>query len=223
MATERDRRRALASSSGVVAVATRVPAQAAERPDGWNPPPGHAIRHEEPFTHGGGPELHHESRGDITRFHEVVAPHWVHGEHLRRTGWWWVVDGEWYFYPAPLYPYPDPYVPPGVIALAPLPSPVPTSPAYWYYCRPAGPARGPGSAAAPASTREAARTARHTAMTRDDWDGADRTDSESGDLGRARRRGRSLKVLATSARTARGAGTPLSGARSSSLRSRAAR
>lgn len=59
---------------------------------------------------------------------------WVHDRHDGRFGWWWVAAGMWYFYPAPVYPYPDPYTPPvvtviqqpSVQAQAPLP--------YWYYC-----------------------------------------------------------------------------------------
>ncbi|HUZ71675.1 MAG TPA: hypothetical protein VMU87_01710 [Stellaceae bacterium] len=49
-----------------------------------------------------------------------------------RLGWWWVVGPTWYFYPAPIYPYPypDPYVPP-VVTAPPA--------ATWYYCsNPAG-------------------------------------------------------------------------------------
>jgi hypothetical protein len=41
------------------------------------------------------------------------------------------VDGAWFFYPAPVYPYPDPYIPPSAVAEAPPPQP---SPQYWYYC-----------------------------------------------------------------------------------------
>jgi hypothetical protein len=51
--------------------------------------------------------------------------HWIHGVHLGRLGWWWVVGDGWYFYPAPVYPYPDPYVPPAVVA---------PQAGYWYYC-----------------------------------------------------------------------------------------
>ena len=29
-----------------------------------------------------------------------------------RFGWWRVVGGLWYWYPTPIYPYPDPYTPP---------------------------------------------------------------------------------------------------------------
>jgi hypothetical protein len=54
---------------------------------------------------------------------------WIHGRHDGRLGWWWVVNGTWYFYPQPVYPYPDPYVPPAVVA-----SPAPAGQA-WYFCR----------------------------------------------------------------------------------------
>lgn len=80
--------------------------------------------------------------GDIHRFHEHDYDHWrggnwFNGFHDGRNGWWWVVDGIWYYYPAPIYPYPDPYTPPVVIA---TPAPVaPAPPSYVYYCRnPAG-------------------------------------------------------------------------------------
>src|SRR6266481_9539876 len=47
----------------------------------------------------------------------------------------------WYWYPTPVYPYPDPYTPPVVVQAAP-PSPPPQPqalPPTWYYCdRPAG-------------------------------------------------------------------------------------
>jgi len=74
---------------------------------------------------------------DIVRFHEHDIElwrhgRWFHGDHLGRLGWWWIVGGVWYFYPAPVYPYPDPYVPPGVVA-------APGAVQYYYYCnRPHG-------------------------------------------------------------------------------------
>jgi len=82
---------------------------------------------------GEGREVEHWRRGDIARFHERDLDRWhggrwFHGEHIGREGWWWIVDGTWYFYPAPVYPYPDPYSPPEVAAQA---SPAPQ---YWYYC-----------------------------------------------------------------------------------------
>lgn len=65
---------------------------------------------------------------------------WVHGPHGGRNGWWWVVGGTWYFYPAPVYPYPDPYVPPVAAAPGPpLPAAAPPPPAQYYFCdRPRG-------------------------------------------------------------------------------------
>jgi hypothetical protein len=59
---------------------------------------------------------------DVDRWH---GGHWFHGEHLGRLGWWWIVGDGWYFYPAPVYLYPDPYIPPAVVA---------PSADYWYYC-----------------------------------------------------------------------------------------
>lgn len=75
--------------------------------------------------------------GDIRRFHERDldrwrAGRWLHGRHLGRLGWWWVVGGMWFLYPAPIYPYPDPYPPPTVMASAPPPEQPPVQ--YWYYC-----------------------------------------------------------------------------------------
>jgi hypothetical protein len=95
--------------------------------------------HEHDHEHEHEHERGHASRGhggwqdrDIHRFHEHDLAHWRsgawhHGSHAGRSGWWWVVGGVWYFYPAPVYPYPDPYAPP---AAAP-PSPAPTT---YYYC-----------------------------------------------------------------------------------------
>jgi hypothetical protein len=39
------------------------------------------------------------------------------------------VAGARYFYPTPVYPYPDPYLPPAAV-----PSPPPAETQYWYYC-----------------------------------------------------------------------------------------
>jgi hypothetical protein len=54
---------------------------------------------------------------------------WWHGFRGGRIGWWWLADGFWYWYDAPVYPYPgyvgeyyvpsDAYAPPGQV---------------WYYC-----------------------------------------------------------------------------------------
>lgn len=92
---------------------------------------------------------HWEGR-EIHRFHEHDVQiwrggHWHHGRHAGRLGWWWIAAGVWYFYPAPVYPYPDPYVPPVVVSppvivapqtTVPAPAPAPAQPPaqYWYYC-----------------------------------------------------------------------------------------
>ena len=87
-----------------------------------------------------GHEVQRWRHGDIGRFHEGDRDRWrggrwAHGEHLGRLGWWWIVDGVWYFYPAPVYPYPDPYVPSTVLVQgSPPPPPPQAAPQYWYYC-----------------------------------------------------------------------------------------
>ena len=88
----------------------------------------HGRPHERDVRHG--PRWH----GEIGRFHDHDLGlwrdgRWTHGRHDGRLGWWWVVAGLWYFYPSPVYPYPDPYQPPVVS----LPATPPT-PQYWYYC-----------------------------------------------------------------------------------------
>lgn len=35
-----------------------------------------------------------------------VGGRWDHGWHNGRFGWWWFAGGFWYFYDAPVYPYP---------------------------------------------------------------------------------------------------------------------
>lgn len=96
----------------------------------------------------GRPEFrsHTDFRGrDIRSFqpHELAhwrSGRWHHQSHGGRFGWWWVVDGGWYFYPQPVYPYPAfassdadfEDVPPfGPEAEMPDSSP---PMAYWYYC-----------------------------------------------------------------------------------------
>jgi hypothetical protein len=85
-----------------------------------------------------GPSQHW--RGDISRFHEHDrnvwrGGHWSHSRHDGRLGWWWGAGGLWYWYPAPVYPYPDPWVPPLALS-GPVESVVPVSPPaqYWYFC-----------------------------------------------------------------------------------------
>ena len=86
--------------------------------------------------HGGGPNraAHSDPHwgGDIHAFrdHDLAywrGGHWFHGPHGGRKGWWWTVGGAWYFYPAPIYPYPNPFLPP-------IMAPAPAAVTYWYYC-----------------------------------------------------------------------------------------
>ena len=79
--------------------------------------------------------------GDIARFHERDWPlwrggHWAHARHDGRLGWWWVAGGLWYFYPAPIYPYPNPWEPPTTVLVTPPETVVPAAPPtqYCYYC-----------------------------------------------------------------------------------------
>lgn len=64
---------------------------------------------------------------------------WQHSWHDGRYGWWWIAGGEWFFYPQPVYPYPDPYayVPLQTVVVQP-PPPQTIAPQtvqqLWYYC-----------------------------------------------------------------------------------------
>jgi hypothetical protein len=101
--------------------------------------------------HRGRGEARERWQGDIRRFHDHDIArwrqgHWVSGVHGGRRGWWWIVGPTWYWYPAPVYPYPDPYQPPLAVVPA-LPEPFPPGAAgvapqaptgYWYYCRDSG-------------------------------------------------------------------------------------
>jgi len=102
--------------------------------------------------HGGGGHQgeHRDGRDwggerDIRHFEDRHLPvwrggNWYHGPHAGRTGWWWIAAGSWYFYPQPVYPYPDPYIPPVVVVQsAPSSSQtttaaVPPPAQNWYYC-----------------------------------------------------------------------------------------
>jgi len=54
---------------------------------------------------------------------------WWHGRWHGRFGWWWWANGGWFFYDAPVYPYPD-YVSDTYYDV-----PGADYSAYWYYCR----------------------------------------------------------------------------------------
>jgi hypothetical protein len=98
-----------------------------------------AIRPSAADEHGHGHDAGHGHvygwQGDIRHFHEhdIVrwrGGRWFHGPHGGRAGWWWIVGPTWYFYPAPVYPFPDPYLPP----VAAGPPPAPPASQVWYYC-----------------------------------------------------------------------------------------
>jgi hypothetical protein len=71
---------------------------------------------------------------------------WRHDYRDGRWGWWWVVDGLWYWYDAPVYPYPGlvsvvtyapPLPPPPATPVleAPAPvAPVAAPPRFRYFC-----------------------------------------------------------------------------------------
>jgi len=86
-------------------------------------------------------ERHRSWRGDIRVFHNHDLRywrrgHWYQGEHHGTLGWWWVIPSLdiWYLYSAPVYPYPNPYLPPTVIEPTPAPDTTPPAPQFWYYC-----------------------------------------------------------------------------------------
>lgn len=94
--------------------------------------PALAVTAQAQHPHGGG---HGGWHGDIHTFHDHdfarwQGGRWFHGPHGGRAGWWWIVGGSWYFYPAPIYPYPDPYIPPVATLQPPPGAPGPV----WYYC-----------------------------------------------------------------------------------------
>ncbi len=66
-------------------------------------------------------------------FHGWYGGRWHRGWHNGAYSWWWIAPGlGWYSFGAPVYPYPNPYVPPEAAAPAPAGG-------YWYYCAsPAG-------------------------------------------------------------------------------------
>jgi len=56
---------------------------------------------------------------------------WRHVEHNGHLGWWWIVGGSWFFYPQPIYPFPE-YVGPDYYYNYDDYYPAPDH--YWYYC-----------------------------------------------------------------------------------------
>jgi len=90
--------------------------------------------------HWEGREIHRFAERDLRIWR---GGNWHHGRHDGRLGWWWIAAGVWYFYPEPVYPYPDPYIPPVTVinqqppVVVPQQS-VPVQPQppvqTWYYC-----------------------------------------------------------------------------------------
>lgn len=72
-------------------------------------------------------DIRHFKRHDFDKWRRGS---WHHGHRHGRVGWWWVVGPSWYFYSGPVYPYPDPYVPPVVV----ISHTVSDDTRYWYYC-----------------------------------------------------------------------------------------
>ena len=98
-----------------VGLALAAPAYAQHHHDGGFYHDGHYYPHP-----GFGPHFEDHWHGG----------YWRHEWHGGRLGWWWVVGPSWYYYPAPVYPYPNPYIPPSI--------PAPVGP-MWYWCgAPAG-------------------------------------------------------------------------------------
>jgi hypothetical protein len=86
-----------------------------------------------------GPWHHQWGDGDIRHFrdHDWDDWHngfWVHSWNDGFFGWWFVVSGVWFWYPVPVYPFPDPYIPPTFIVPPPPPAAAPAVTPYWYYC-----------------------------------------------------------------------------------------
>lgn len=66
--------------------------------------------------------------------------YWYHGWYNGLWAWWWIAGGVWFYYPVPIYPYPNPYVP-GTVTVINNQVPPETPPAqapvaqYWYHCK----------------------------------------------------------------------------------------
>jgi len=114
-------RRLLAAA--LLGVGLCAPAAAQQHGPGFGDPRPPRDRGHFPDQRGGWAR-HPGWQGDIRRFDHGYwrSGHWWQGEYGGRLGWWWIVGPNWYLYPQPLYPYPDPYAPPGASA------------GFWYWC-----------------------------------------------------------------------------------------
>lgn len=78
-----------------------------------------------------GRDFGHFGRGELNTWR---GGGWRHEWHDGRYAWWWVASGFWYFYPAPIYPFPT-YVPPAIVVQQAPPVPTGLPPAqFWYFC-----------------------------------------------------------------------------------------
>src|SRR5487761_1891716 len=137
-------------------LATAIPCLA-DRGDGWRGGGGEGWRGGGEWREGGGRgewrdrgewrggegwregdgwrdrDIRYFDRGDLNIWR---GGRWVNDMHDDQWGWWWVAGGMWYFYPQPVYPYPDPYTPPVVVQpnVAPAPVAPQTTTQVWYYC-----------------------------------------------------------------------------------------
>ena len=94
---------------------------------------------EEHFTH----HVFHDRDVGHFRGHDLEVwrgGHWFHEWHNGHFGWWWFAGGVWYFYDAPVYPYPT--VVSEVTVVEPMTAPPPpqgaAAPMYYYCDNPAG-------------------------------------------------------------------------------------
>lgn len=96
-------------------------------------PPVHTQQHERGGGGGGHPGVAHGgavSHGEARHFNSfgrgaVNEGRAFHGRRGGRGGGWWIAGPGWYYYPAPVYAYPDPYWYPDDEAYGET---------YWYYC-----------------------------------------------------------------------------------------
>jgi hypothetical protein len=134
-----------ASMALAVAGAGGMSALAQDHHDFHHGDGGGAHGHPGPAFHGAvrgfhGHDFAHFTPAERTRW---VGGGWHHDWHNGRFGWWWAVGPAWYFYTAPIYPYPD-YVAAiyddPTMGAPPPPVAVPAGAAsgYWYYCQPSG-------------------------------------------------------------------------------------
>lgn len=101
-----------------------------ERPP--DPPPVPRVEHRPDPS----PPHRYDRRDDRPRHHydhdHWRRGRWYHGHHGERQGWWWIVGPTWFWYSAPVYPYPAWEE----VEPAPENPPLTTDPTgqYWYYC-----------------------------------------------------------------------------------------